>query len=847
MMIDRIAYAMATLDGVDAVDQRRRDAAKHVAESIIKGRHSVQTALENVIGARNLAFAADWERRRRQPSDDDLIRGLIGLGSAQNGNRPDVQQTRQPAEVEKVRDLVIRVASDPKKRAFIERLTSEQQFKQATGLLDPATLERAKTVARAIPRMAEAIEIGQQPDVSELLKLMQRDELRKKTFEFLDDAEIAAKAAEEQQRSQAAARQACTAPDKQRVLQEVRAGSVRRGTLDTLNARLSALKFLDANHELCGGVVNVSKDDLERAIGSVSRSVAGLEEEAADKARSIIAAKAAIEGIPAARVAIADSGKAELNGIVNALRAGFIPPSSGGDPVVNPASVPTGRNLYSIDAEKTPSEEAWKVGKQLADALLQQHLKTHGSYPKKIAVTLWPSDFIETEGALIGEVFYLLGVEPVRDPFGRVLDLRIIPDEELGRPRVDVVVQTAGQLRDIAASRLYLINKAVRMIAALDGGTYENFVRQGTLDAEEGLKEKGLSPKEARELSTQRVFGGVNGAYGTQIMGLVEGGDQWEKDEEVARTYLNNMSEMYDEGAGWGRYTEGAFEVMLRNTEAVIQPRNSNTWGPLSLDHIYEFMGGVNLAIRYVTGKEPDAYFNDFRNPSNARLQEAKEAIAVEARTTLLNPAYVREFMKGGASSAEKFAETFRNIYGWDVMKPEAIDERLWDGLHEMYVKDSLNLGVKDWFQRENAPALEEMTAVMLETVRKGYWSASDQQVREIAELHTGLIRSFKPGCSEFVCNNGKLREFIAGRLGSEAAAAYSSAIAAVRSPDGAADRNILLEKEQPVTENQSPEKPDLRTTNRALTLVRSRGAWITLAGFAAAIGVLAWKRRRSP
>ena len=71
--------------------------------------------------------------------------------------------------------------------------------------------------------------------------------------------------------------------------------------------------------------------------------------------------------------------------------------------------------------------------------------KNHGdSIPRKVSYTLWSSEFIETEGATIAQILYMLGVEPVRDPFGRVTDLRLIPSEELGRPRIDVVVQTCG-------------------------------------------------------------------------------------------------------------------------------------------------------------------------------------------------------------------------------------------------------------------------------------------------------------------------------------------------------------------------------------------------------------------
>lgn len=116
----------------------------------------------------------------------------------------------------------------------------------------------------------------------------------------------------------------------------------------------------------------------------------------------------------------------------------------------------------------------------------------------------------------------MLGVEPVRDAFGRVSDLKLIPSTELGRPRIDVVVQTSGQLRDLAASRLFLINRAVEMAAAAKDDKYENQVASSVIEAERVLTEKGLSPKDAREISTFRVFGGANGMYGTGIQEMVE-------------------------------------------------------------------------------------------------------------------------------------------------------------------------------------------------------------------------------------------------------------------------------------------------------------------------------------
>ncbi len=419
------------------------------------------------------------------------------------------------------------------------------------------------------------------------------------------------------------------------------------------------------------------------------------------------------------------------------------------------------------------------------------------SIPRKVSYTLWSGEFVETEGATVAQVLYMLGVEPVRDAFGRVTDIRLIPSEQLGRPRIDVVVQTSGQLRDIAASRLFLISRAVEMAAAAKDDKYENFVTQSVVDAERSLIEKGLSPKEAREVSTYRVFGGVNGSYGTGITGMVQSGDRWENSAEIAGIYMQNMGAYYGSEKSWEQVRRFALEAALGNTDAVVQPRQSNTWGALSLDHVYEFMGGMNLAVRNVTGKDPDAYMSDYRNRNNMRMQELKEAIGVESRTTIFNPAYIREKMKGGAGVAAGFAEIVQNTYGWNVMKPDAIDNELWDEIYNVYVQDKFGLGVQDYFERQNPAALEEMTAVMMETARKGMWNASAEQLKAIAELHTDLVEKYKPSCSGFVCNNAKLREYIASKSVPEAADRYERNIRDIRETSLSEDRSMVLKREE--------------------------------------------------
>lgn len=528
------------------------------------------------------------------------------------------------------------------------------------------------------------------------------------------------------------------------------------------------------------------------------------------------------------------SPEMELASMMNALNGGYTAPSPGGDPIANPNTLPTGRNMFAVNAEETPTESAWEKGVQLAKSTIDMYRKRHdGDYPQKVSYTLWSGEFIETGGATIAQVLYMLGVEPIRDAFGRVSDLRLIPSAELGRPRIDVVVQTSGQLRDLAASRLFLINRAVEMAAASKDDRYENMVTAGVVEAERALMEKGITPKDAREIATFRVFGGANGMYGTGITDMVEAGDRWESEDEIADTYLNNMGAYYGNEKNWETFRKYAFEAALTRTDVVVQPRQSNTWGALSLDHVYEFMGGMNLAVRNVTGKDPDAYLSDYRNRNNNRIQELKEAIGVESRTTIFNPTYIKEKMKGEASSANTFSEIVRNTYGWNVMKPKAVDNELWDEIYNVYVKDKFNLGLKDFFEHRNPAALEEMTAVMLETVRKGMWKADERQVADLTQLHTELVNKYKPSCSGFVCDNAKLRDFIASKVDARTAAEYQKNISQIRESVAQNDnKGVVMKKEE------LNQRTEIQTR-------RVDSLWIAVAVILVLVGLAALVRKR--
>jgi cobaltochelatase CobN len=478
----------------------------------------------------------------------------------------------------------------------------------------------------------------------------------------------------------------------------------------------------------------------------------------------------------------------ELQRTSLALSGGYIPPSSGGDALFNPQSVPTGRNLYSINAEHTPSEEAWRVGQLLVSQIIARHRVESGDWPKQVAFTLWGGEFIRGKGTTLAEIMYLIGVRPKRNSRGTVYDVELIPSEELGRPRIDVLVQTSGQFRDAGASRITLLDKAITMVAELPDEAFPNFVRDGAAATEQELKQLGFAPKDARELSTARIFGSAaNQSYGTGIMGMVEKGDTWEDESQIADRYMRNMGGIYRDGETWGTFREGLLGAAMQNTEIVVQPRSSNTWGPLSLDHVYEFMGGMTASIRNKTGNDPTGYFSDLRTRGRPQTATAVAAIREEARTTLWNPKYLLGMQREDAGAAAALTETVRNMYGWNVMQPSAIDQEMWDETYRVFIEDKHNLEMRTYFEDKNPYALQDMTSVMLETARKGYWTPSEDVLQRLAQVHAELVAKFGAACSYETCGNRKLQEFLNANLiapGSEVAPevleAYAASLSAV-------------------------------------------------------------------
>lgn len=165
---------------------------------------------------------------------------------------------------------------------------------------------------------------------------------------------------------------------------------------------------------------------------------------------------------------IMKSGPNEIQSLIKALNGKYVPPASGNDPIVNPESIPTGKNFYAFDPAKIPSKQAWSIAGKLVKNILQNYLRKHKAYPRKVSIVLWATETIRNEGINEAQALWLIGMKPVWDQKGKVIGVEPIPALELKRPRIDVVIHASGLYRDMFPDKLKLLDEAIRRVAIFE-------------------------------------------------------------------------------------------------------------------------------------------------------------------------------------------------------------------------------------------------------------------------------------------------------------------------------------------------------------------------------------------
>ena len=420
----------------------------------------------------------------------------------------------------------------------------------------------------------------------------------------------------------------------------------------------------------------------------------------------------------------------EINSLLKALRGEYLPPGPGGDVLQNPSILPTGRNTHAINPYAIPSTLAVRNAEPLVSALLDRYQSDLKKIPESIAMVLWGIDNIKKEGQAVAQVLWLLGVKPIRDGLNRVADISVISLEDLGRPRIDVVMTVSGIFRDLFGSTMDLLDRSVKRVAALDEPHHMNFVCK---HVEEQIQNTGCSFEEA----ATRVFSNAAGNYGTNVNFLVLQ-SQWEDANELGDLFVSRKSFAYGRDSNGvimeGRQAEDLLDNALSRVEVTYQSIDSTEVGISDVDHYFEYLGGVTKAVEKRAGKQPKIYLSDTLTP-NSKIRTLQETLQLESRTKVLNPKWYEGQLRHGFSGVAEIEHQLTNIFGWSATA-NAVDDWIYDQVVETFVLDREML---NRLKSLNPYSVQTLVGRLLEASGRGFWSAKPEILNKLKEVFSSL------------------------------------------------------------------------------------------------------------
>lgn len=415
----------------------------------------------------------------------------------------------------------------------------------------------------------------------------------------------------------------------------------------------------------------------------------------------------------------------ELGALLKGLEGEYILPGPGGDPIRNPDVLPTGKNIHALDPQSIPTTAAVQSAKIVVDRLLARNKSENdGKWPETIACVLWGTDNIKTYGESLAQIMWMVGVRPVPDALGRVNKLELIPLEELGRPRIDVVINCSGVFRDLFINQMNLLDQGVKMAAEADEPLEMNFVRKHALQQAEDM---GINLRQA----ATRVFSNASGSYSSNINLAVEN-SSWDSEAELQEMYLNRKSFSFNsDNPGVMDESRQIFETTLKTADATFQNLDSSEISLTDVSHYFDSDPTKLVASLRGDGKKPSSYIAD-TTTANAQVRTLSETVRLDARTKLLNPKWYEGMLSHGYEGVRELSKRLVNTTGWSATAG-AVDNWIYEDTNETFIKDEemqkrlLNL---------NPHSFRKIVSTLLEVNGRGYWETSEENLDRLRELY---------------------------------------------------------------------------------------------------------------
>jgi cobaltochelatase CobN len=408
----------------------------------------------------------------------------------------------------------------------------------------------------------------------------------------------------------------------------------------------------------------------------------------------------------------------ELGSLLHGFDAGYIEPGpSGLITRGNPEILPTGRNFYSLDPFKIPTKAAWEIGKRLADGVIRRYEEENGKLPENIAMYWMASDIMWADGEQLAQILYLIGVEPVwRD--GRVKGYRIIPLEELGRPRIDVTVRVSGITRDCFYNCIEFLDEVIQEVAMLDEPLEKNYLRKHVVAladmGDEDRKEEGRYA---------RIFASKPGTYGNGV-NLAVYASAWREDKDLSEVFVHWNGYAYGKN-NFGSEAHDSLVSQLKTVDLTFNKTVTDEYDLCGCCCYFGTHGGLTTAARELSGHEVSAYYGDTRDQDKIEVRSLADEVRRIVRSKLLNPKWIEGMKRHGYKGAGDISKRIGRVYGWEATTQE-VDDWIFDEIVRTFVLDT---EMRKFFEENNPWALEEIGRRLLEAHERGLWNADEEVI----------------------------------------------------------------------------------------------------------------------
>ena len=432
-----------------------------------------------------------------------------------------------------------------------------------------------------------------------------------------------------------------------------------------------------------------------------------------------------------ARAAECLAGEYELDGIMRALSAKYIAPTPGGDLIRNPSILPTGRNIHAFDPFRMPTAFAMADGTAQAERLLA----AHPTPPRTVALVLWGSDNIKSDGGPIAQALALIGARPRFDNFGRLAGADLIPLSEMTRPRIDVIITLSGIFRDLLPLQSRLLAEAAQLAALADEPLDQNFIRAHALDYAEKM---GVS----LEAASLRVFSNAAGAYGSNVNHLIDSA-VWGEEDELADAYEARKCFSYD-ASGKVAKNAALLQEALKNVDVAYQNLESAELGVTTVDHYFDTLGGISRAIKRAKGSEAAIYISD-QTTGVGKVRTLKDQVALETRTRALNPKFYEALLSHGHEGVRQIEAHVTNTFGWSATTGQ-VEPWVYQKIAENLVLDP---EMRARLAALNPVASSRMANRLLEATERDYWAPDEETLdalrdsaNELEDIVEGVVNA---------------------------------------------------------------------------------------------------------